>query len=44
MKLGKLSTYADLNAPVKSHVSLTTWSHEVMWQTKNEISQWVKLP
>ena len=37
MKLGKLVTYGEVNAPMKSHIPLTTWSHEVMWQTKNEI-------
>ena len=27
----------EVNAPMMSYVPLTTWSHEVAWQTKNEI-------
>ena len=37
MKLGKLMTYGEVNAPVKSHVLLTSWLHKVTWQTKNVI-------
>ena len=36
MKLGKLATYGKASAPMKSHVPLTTWWHEVTWQTKSE--------
>ena len=28
-KLSKLMTYGKVNAPIKSHVLLTTWLHEV---------------
>ena len=37
MKLGKLVTCDEVNAPIKSHITLTTWKHEVTRQTKNEI-------
>ena len=37
MKLGKPMTYGELNAPIKSHVLLTTWLHKFTWQTKNRI-------
>ena len=37
MKLGKLVTYCDVNAPMKPHITLTTWSHEVAWKTQNEV-------
>ena len=37
MKLDKLVAYGEVNVPMKSHVRLTTCSHEVTWQTKNEI-------
>ena len=30
MKLGKLVTYDEVKALMKSHVSLITWSHEFM--------------
>ena len=37
MKIGKLVTYGEVNAPIKLHVPLTIWSHVVTWQTKKEI-------
>ena len=37
MKHGKLVIYGEVNAPMKSHIPLTTWSHEVTWQTENKI-------
>ena len=37
MKLGKFVTYGEMDAPMNSHVPLTTWLREVTRQTKNEI-------
>ena len=37
MRLGKLVTYGEMNAPIKSHVPLATWSLEITQQTKTEI-------
>ena len=36
-KHDRLVTYAERSPPMVSHVPLTTWSHEVMWQFKNQI-------
>ena len=37
IKVGKLVTYGDVKACKKSIGTQTTWSHELTWQTKNEI-------
>ena len=37
MRLGKLVTYGEMNAPIKSHVPLATWSLEITQQTKTEL-------
>ena len=37
IKLSKLMTYGEVNTSIKSHVFLTTWLHNVTWQTKNGI-------
>ena len=37
IKVDKLVTYGDVKASKKSNGTQTMWSHELTWQTKNEI-------